>query len=424
MSAAAMLLILVAVYWRLGIYEVSLPWTAVGLGLAAVNLAAAWRVARFREISGMEPALAAYAVGVIAATGFAATMNLRHAWLSVALAVALPGIAWVARETRVATLRPVALTLAIVVLVRLLLNPSILDYPIDDGIFLNWLLYGYGIPSAAFFVAMLMFRREADDTLVMVLEAGSIALAVALVSLELHQLFGDGTLASQDYGFGEAAFQVDAWGVAALALLYRAGGRQRPVLVWAWRILAAVAALHIVVVQLLWLNPLLSDEPVGETRIFNYLVPAYAVPAVVAALIRREAERQGERLAALIGGGFALVLGFVAISLELRQWFHGAVLTGDTEDAEIYAYSVVWLAYGGALLGIGIWRAQPTLRLAALGVITLTVAKAFLFDMAALTGLYRAASFLGLGLCLIGIGYLYQRLVFPPRAARPAEPSS
>jgi uncharacterized membrane protein len=33
--------------------------------------------------------------------------------------------------------------------------------------------------------------------------------------------------------------------------------------------------------------------------------------------------------------------------------------------------------------------------------------------LAELTGLYRAASFLGLGLCLVGIGYLYQRLVLP-----------
>ena len=93
-------------------------------------------------------------------------------------------------------------------------------------------------------------------------------------------------------------------------------------------------------------------------------------------------------------------------------------MLGPTSDAEIYGYSVVWLLYGGALLALGIWRQQPMLRVAALALLTLTVAKAFLFDMANLTGLYRAASFLGLGLCLIGIGYLYQRVVFPPPAAR------
>ncbi len=42
----------------------------------------------------------------------------------------------------------------------------------------------------------------------------------------------------------------------------------------------------------------------------------------------------------------------------------------------------------------------------------LTVSKVFLIDASDLTGLYRVASFLGLGLSLIGIGYLYQRLLF------------
>jgi uncharacterized membrane protein len=39
----------------------------------------------------------------------------------------------------------------------------------------------------------------------------------------------------------------------------------------------------------------------------------------------------------------------------------------------------------------------------------------FLLDMAGLTGIYRALSFIGLGLVLVGIGWLYQRLLFPPR---------
>jgi uncharacterized membrane protein len=42
----------------------------------------------------------------------------------------------------------------------------------------------------------------------------------------------------------------------------------------------------------------------------------------------------------------------------------------------------------------------------------LTVSKVFLLDVAGRSGLYRVASFLGLGVCLIGIGYAYQRYVF------------
>ena len=38
---------------------------------------------------------------------------------------------------------------------------------------------------------------------------------------------------------------------------------------------------------------------------------------------------------------------------------------------------------------------------------------------AELTLFLQVPTFLGLGLCLVGIGYLYQRLVFPPPPARP-----
>ncbi len=49
-----------------------------------------------------------------------------------------------------------------------------------------------------------------------------------------------------------------------------------------------------------------------------------------------------------------------------------------------------------------------------LAVTLLVIAKVFFVDMANLTGLYRAGSFLALGIVLLGIGYFYQRFVFAP----------
>ena len=46
----------------------------------------------------------------------------------------------------------------------------------------------------------------------------------------------------------------------------------------------------------------------------------------------------------------------------------------------------------------------------------LAVGKVFLLDAAVLTGLYRVASFFGLGVSLMVIGYVYQRVVFHPVA--------
>ena len=90
---------------------------------------------------------------------------------------------------------------------------------------------------------------------------------------------------------------------------------------------------------------------------------------------------------------------------------------GATSDAEQYTYSAVWLLFGVALLAAGIFLRSLTLRVASAAVVVLTVLKVFLIDMSDLTGIYRALSFLGLGVVLIGIGWFYQRLLFP-RAAK------
>jgi len=76
----------------------------------------------------------------------------------------------------------------------------------------------------------------------------------------------------------------------------------------------------------------------------------------------------------------------------------------------------VWLVFGVLLLIAGfLLRSQPA-RLASAAVVALTIAKVFLIDMAGLTGIFRALSFIGLGAVLVGIGWLYQRLLFPARA--------
>ena len=61
-------------------------------------------------------------------------------------------------------------------------------------------------------------------------------------------------------------------------------------------------------------------------------------------------------------------------------------------------------------------------RLASAIVIALTIVKAFLIDMSVLTGVYRALSFMCLGLVLVAIGWLYQRILFSRRLAPPAAP--
>jgi uncharacterized membrane protein len=110
------------------------------------------------------------------------------------------------------------------------------------------------------------------------------------------------------------------------------------------------------------------------------------------------------------------VLALAYLTLEVRTLFHGSVLTDPfMSDAEDYTYSAVWLAFGVALLAAGIFLQSMPVRFASAAVVGLTVLKVFLVDMSDLTGIYQALSFIGLGIVLLGIGWFYQRLLFPRR---------
>jgi uncharacterized membrane protein len=119
-----------------------------------------------------------------------------------------------------------------------------------------------------------------------------------------------------------------------------------------------------------------------------------------------------------VGAGVAsLVLLFAYVTMEVRHWFQGGTLQWSyISDAESYAVSAAWLVLALVLLAAGIIGVSRQLRYASLAVLLLAVAKVFLGDMAELTDLYRVAAFLGLGLSLVGIGYIYQRFVFAETA--------
>ena len=76
--------------------------------------------------------------------------------------------------------------------------------------------------------------------------------------------------------------------------------------------------------------------------------------------------------------------------------------------------SAPWSVVGVAGLVLGLRGGLSDLRRAALGLLFVTVAKVFLYDLSALTSMYRVASFIGLGLLLLVGAFAWQRL--RPRA--------
>jgi uncharacterized membrane protein len=72
--------------------------------------------------------------------------------------------------------------------------------------------------------------------------------------------------------------------------------------------------------------------------------------------------------------------------------------------------STLWALAGVGALLTGLGRDLRAVRLSGLGLLGLTAAKVFLYDLAALTAGYRIASFLALGVSLLVAAYAYQRL--------------
>jgi uncharacterized membrane protein len=76
--------------------------------------------------------------------------------------------------------------------------------------------------------------------------------------------------------------------------------------------------------------------------------------------------------------------------------------------------SALWGLTGFATLIAGLLADRPALRRAALGLLGVTIAKVFLYDLAALSSIYRVASFIVLGLLLLAGAFAWQRV--RPRA--------
>jgi uncharacterized membrane protein len=413
-SATVPVGLLAITYARITGFDVDLRLAATALFIAATGSIAAAAVGRHRDRPGLNGALGVYAAAVAAAVSLGVAMALQQVWLTVALSIELPVLAWISRELNLKPLRIVAAVLAIAVLARLVLNPDIFEYQLGEIPGLNWLLYGYGVPAVSFFAAARWFRRVRDDHLVSLLEAGAIAFVVLLVSMELRSII-EGSIDSARYGLLEQSAQSIAWLAIAYGMAIGYQRDKRIVSLWACRILVGAATAQVVFLQALVSNPLWSGDQVGNLFILNVLSLAYVVPAIFLFVLSPHLRWMSQRPLAIEARWLGLSLLLLYLSLEVRHLFHGPRLdVGPTTNAELYTYSVVWLAFGGSLLALGLRRRNVQIRYASLAIVMVTVAKAFLWDMSSLEGLYRVASFFGLGLSLIAIGYAYQRLVFTP----------
>ena len=140
----------------------------------------------------------------------------------------------------------------------------------------------------------------------------------------------------------------------------------------------------------------------------------------------------GERLRVGLAGSGALLLLYaasVAVVSAFQPGTSGVELSifdlGARQQGQV-VLSALWSVVGVVALVIGLRRDLRGVRIAALALLLVTVGKVFLYDLAALTSVYRVASFVGLGLLLLAGAFAWQRmrprplpdLLSTPRALR------
>jgi uncharacterized membrane protein len=368
-------------------------------------------------------ATALFATGALGALALALTFALERGWLTIALALMSMGTAWISLQRPIPFLRSLAAILAAIVVLRIGYEPRIAGDAVGTTPIFNWLLLGYGIPAASFWVAGHFMRRHGDDAPLRAVESAAILFTVLLVFMEIRHAIYGGDIYHVVPSLAEFALEL----CAALAMaigLERLSLRTDSLVHNVGAVALTVFAGLVAVFGLLLLeNPLLTTVHL-DGAVINLVLLAYALPAVLMLLLTYAvAERRGAAYANTIAAG-ALIFALAYLTLEIRRLYRGPLIDlGAIGGAEQYTYSIAWLAFGVVLLGIGIMVNSERARIASAGVIALTIAKAFLVDMSTLTGVYRALSFICLGLVLVAIGWLYQRILFRRRPApSPAAP--
>lgn len=410
--------ILIALYLRIAEFDRSIPFAGVALVLAALYGYATDLLSKSEPRPGVAASSAVFATGAVASLALTLTFALDKGWLTVGLALMVPGIAWISEQRPLPALRYLAAAVIVLVLLRIGYEPRIVGDDIGTTPVFNWLLYGYGLPAASFWCAGYLLRKRADDIPARMADSAAILFTVLLAVLEIRHYMNNGDVFRDSTALAEVAMQICV-GLAMTIGLERLRGRTNSIVhdIGAL-IIGALTLAAIVFGPALLLNPMLTGRPVGIGVFFNLILLAYGIPAVLSATLALIARATRPLAYRAIAAAVAVGLALGYLSLEVRMLYHGQVLwRGATSDVEQYTYSAVWLTFGVVLLIAGLLlRSQPA-RLASAAVVALTIAKVFFIDMADLTGIFRALSFIGLGIVLVGIGWLYQRLLFPARGS-------
>ncbi len=173
----------------------------------------------------------------------------------------------------------------------------------------------------------------------------------------------------------------------------------------------------------------ISFDPIAKfTFLLNWRAAVFILVIAVTVIHTRwlSANRQSYNWAKNVLGILQVAIVLLLLDLltgETRDIFKRTIFflqpqAGDSEVAariiqlknlQQLALSGVWLFYSVLLMVTGIWRRLQGLRIIAIALFGITILKIFIYDLSFLERLYRIFSFIGLGVILLAVSYLYQR---------------
>ena len=406
-------------------------WSLGALVLAVALLALLWR---FGPAIG-EPTVRdrVYAILASAVTAFVSlviVLELDPLYYPAAAALEVLGLAYVHRRTGVGALRIVAVGLSAIYGLLIIgafnaagsasafaLDPT---YAFAGSLSESpWVLLI--LPGLAFLGAGYLFRRDDADVFADCLDVGGIA--VAAVGFLL--LGGADVATVRTAHTTVARIALPELALAAVALY--AGRRwQRRTLYFSGLVLAVVTTAAMALSVVLPLYTFWPDYELPGVPVFNVALLSIGLPAlallVIGWFIRQDLRLPIARTGIAISVTSVVFL-FTLMVLDIRHAFHPLNLQGLTSDAESYSYSIGMLAFGAALLIIGVAIQNLGARALSFVFVLAATIKVFLFDAADLEGLWRVLSFLGMGLSFLAISWLYARFVFGLGRKTPEQPS-
>ena len=277
---------------------------------------------------GLMAASAMFATGALAALALTLTFALEKGWLTVALALMAPGAAWIAGERPLPWLRWLAAIMVSVVVARIAYEPRIVGDDIGTTPIFNWLLYGYGIPAASFWLGGWLLRKRADDLPAHIVDAGAILFTVLLAVLEIRHYVTGGDMYRPMSGTTEIMLYANV-GLAMTIGLEHIRVRTGSIVHNAGALIVAALTLVAVLADLIAASSLqFGNTPLAGGAFFNQILLGCGLPAVLAitlALIARTTRPMSYRVVAAIA---AVTLALFYLTLEVRRLFQGPILAG------------------------------------------------------------------------------------------------